>query len=173
MKKLLRCFYCDDTGVSAVEFALIAAFVLVPLLLGGSELGYRTWAKHQFENAAQAGMDYAIVKQCADHACGQITAAAVQEAVHTATKVGPYVTVAPASGCGANYTCYGCPGSSGVTFSATSTTCANGGSSGTYAALTASYSYTPLFQACGDLLPSSLCSNAPITWTVTVISRVF
>jgi Flp pilus assembly protein TadG len=170
MKKLLRRFYDDESGVSAVEFALIAAFLLVPLLLGGSELGYRTWAKHQFENAAQAGMDYAIVTQCADDTCGQITAAAVQNAVQTATKL-TNVTVAPASGCRANYTCYGCPGSSGVTFSATSATCANGGSSGIYAALTATYSYTPLFQACGDLLPSSLC-NGPVTWTVTEISRV-
>ena len=133
MKTLLRRFYCDDTGVSAVEFALIAAFLLIPLLLGASELGYRTWAKHQFENAAQAGMDYAIVKQCADHACGQITAAAVQDAVHTATRVGPNVTVAPASGCGANYTCYGCPGASGVTFSATQTTCARGNRFRTFA----------------------------------------
>jgi Flp pilus assembly pilin Flp len=171
MKKLLQRFYDDETGVSAVEFALIAAFLLVPLLLGASELGYRTWAKHQFENAVQAGMDYAIVTQCADHACGQITAAAVQNAVQTATRL-TNITVAPASGCGANYTCYGCPGSSGVTFSATSTTCASGGSSGTYAALTATYSYTPLFQACGNLLPSALC-NGPVTWTVTVISRVF
>ena len=71
MKKLLRRFYDNETGVSAVEFALIAAFLLVPLLLGASELGYRTWAKHQFENAAQAGMDYAIFKKCADPACGQ------------------------------------------------------------------------------------------------------
>jgi Flp pilus assembly pilin Flp len=95
MKKLLRRFYDDETGVSAVEFALIAAFVLVPLLLGGSELGYRTWAKHQFEDAAQAGMDYAIVQLCIDGACGQITAAAVQGAVQTATKL-TNITVAPA-----------------------------------------------------------------------------
>jgi len=173
MRKLLRGFYCDDTGVSAVEFALIAAFILVPLMLGASELGYRTWAKHQFEDSAQAGIDYAIVKQCVSATSCGFDAAGMQTAVHTATSLGTSVTIAPASGCGANYYCFGCPGASGVTLSATSANCANGGTSGTYAALTATYSYTPLFQACGDFLPSSLCSNAPITWTVTAVARVF
>lgn len=172
MRKLLRRFYCDDTGVSAVEFASIAAFILVPLMLGATELGYRTWAKHQFEDAAQAGIDYAIVMQCSASSCG-FTAAGMQTAVHNATSLGTNVTVAPASGCGANYNCFGCPGASGVSLSTTKTTCADGAPSGTYAALTATYNYTPLFQACGDLLPSSLCSSAPITWTVTAVGRVY
>jgi Flp pilus assembly pilin Flp len=173
MRKLLRRFYCDDTGVSAVEFALIAAFILVPLMLGASELGYRIWAKHQFEDSAQAGIDYAIVKQCVSATSCGFDAAGMQTAVQTATSLGTRVTIVPASGCGANYYCFGCPGASGVTLSATSTNCGGGGTSGTYAALTATYSYTPLFQACGDFLPSSLCSNAPITWTVTAVARVF
>jgi Flp pilus assembly protein TadG len=173
MRKLLLRFYCDDTGVSAVEFVLIAAFILVPLMLGASELGYRTWAKHQFEDAAQAGIDYAIVKQCVSATSCGFDAPGMQTAVQNATSLGTKVTVAPTSGCGANYYCYGCPSGSGVTLSATSANCATGGTSGTYAALTATYSYTPLFQACGDFLPSSLCSSAPITWTVTVVARVF
>ena len=95
MRKLLLRFCCDDTGVSAVEFALIAAFILVPLMLGASELGYRTWAKHQFENAAQAGMDYAVVKGCASATACAFTATGMQNAVQTATSLGTKVTVAP------------------------------------------------------------------------------
>ena len=55
MRKLLLRFCCDDAGVSAVEFAMVAALILVPLMLGVSELGYRAWAKHQFEDAAHQG----------------------------------------------------------------------------------------------------------------------
>jgi hypothetical protein len=29
-----------------------------------------------------------------------------------------------------------------------------------------------LFKACGNLLPSSICSGATTTWTVTTIARV-
>lgn len=173
MRKLLLRFCRDDAGVSAVEFALIATFILVPLMLGASELGYRAWSKQQLDNAAQAGMDYAIVKQCSSAIVCGFDAAGIQNAVQTATKFGTKVTVAPAAGCGANYFCYGCPSGSGVTLSSTSTNCANGGTSGTYAALTATYNYTPLFQACGSFLPSGLCGNTPITWTVTSVARVF
>jgi Flp pilus assembly protein TadG len=174
MRKLLLRFCRDDAGVSAVEFALIATFILVPLMLGGSELGYRVWSKQQLDDAAQAGMDYAIVKQCSSATVCGFDAAGVQNAVQTATKFGTNVTVAPAAGCGANYFCYGCPSGSNVTLSGTtSTICGDGGNSGTYAALTATYTYTPLFQACGDFLPSGLCSSAPITWTVTSVARVY
>jgi Flp pilus assembly pilin Flp len=173
MTTRLSRFWSDEGGVSAVEFALIAAFILVPLMLGATELGYRTWAKTQFENATQAGIDYATIKGCANATTCGFNAAGVQNAVQTATALGTNVTIAPASGCGVNYYCFGCPGASGVSLSATSTNCANGGTSGTYVGLTASYSYTPLFQSCGDLLPSMLCSNSPITWTVTAVARVY
>jgi Flp pilus assembly pilin Flp len=173
MRRLLRRFSCDDTGVSAVEFALIAAFILVPLLLGASEFGNRAWVKHQFEDAAQAGVDYATYKKCASATTCGFDAAGIQNAVQTATSLGTNVTVAPASGCGANYYCYGCPGASSVALSAASTTCANGGTSGTYVALTATYTYTPLIQSCGDLIPSSICSSSPITWTATAVARVY
>jgi Flp pilus assembly pilin Flp len=173
MRKLLLRFWHDDAGVSAVEFALIATFILVPLMMGASELGYRAWSRQQLDDAAQAGMDYAIVKQCSSATVCGFDAPGVQNAVQTATKLGANVTVAPASGCGTDYFCYGCPTGSGVTLSSTSGNCANGGASGTYAALTATYSYSPLFKACGDFLPSGLCSNTPITWTVTAVARVF
>jgi Flp pilus assembly pilin Flp len=173
VRKLLRRFYCDDTGVSAIEFALIAAFILVPLVLGATELGYRTWAKHQFENAAQAGMDYGMYKRCNAQGCG-FTATDIQNAVHNySTRFGPNVTVAPAPGCNTDYSCFGCPGVSGVTLTTTQTTCGDGAISGKYVGLTATYNYTPLFQACGDFLPSGLCSSAPITWTVTAVARVY
>ena len=176
-RKQLQRFCRDDSAVSAVEFALATALILAPLLLGATELGRRAWVKKQFENAAQAGLDYAIFKGCSAQTssgvtCG-VTSDGMQSAVQTSTPLGTAVTIAPPTGCGGAYYCYGCPGTSGVTLSTTSATCGSGGASGTYAGVTATYTYTPLFQACGALLPSSICTSTPTTWTVTNVVRVF
>lgn len=176
MRKLLLRLCRDDSGVSAVEFALATALILAPLLLGATELGRRAWVKTQFENAAQIGIDYAMFKGCssvngAGVTCG-FTAAGIQGAVQSSA-LGNAVTVAAPAACGGSYQCFGCPTSQSVTLSTTSSNCASGGTSGIYAALTASYTYTPLFQACGALLPSSICTATPTTWTVTSVARVF
>ncbi len=177
MRKFLLRLCRDERGVSAVEFALASALILAPLLLGATELGRRAWVKKQFENAVQAGLDYAIFKSCSFQTssvvtCG-ITAAGMQTAVQTSTKLGTAVAVAPPAGCGGAYFCYGCPGTSSVALTTSSTSSGAGDTSGTYAGLTATYTYTPLFQSCGHLLPSSICSAAPTIWTQTEVVRVF
>jgi len=177
MRKLLLRLCRDDRGVSAVEFAMATALILAPLLLGATELGRRALVKKQFENAVQAGLDYAMFKSCSFQTstvvtCG-ITANGMQSAVQNSTKLGTTVTVAAPAGCGGAYFCYGCPGTSAVALSTTSTGCGAGDASGTYAGLTATYTYTPLFNSCGYLLPSSICSKTPTTWTVTEVVRVF
>ncbi len=170
---LLRRFRHDESGVSAVEFALASALILAPLLLGATELGRRAWVKSQFENAAQAGVDYAIVAGCVSATNCAVTPAGMQNAVQTASALGNKVTVAAPTGCGGAYFCYGCPSTSGVTLTTASANCGAGGPSGTYAGVTAAYAYTPLFASCGALLPSSICSATPTTWSVTVYARVY
>jgi Flp pilus assembly pilin Flp len=180
MRRLLAHFWSDQRGLSAIEFALVSTFILVPLLLGATELGNRAWYKTQFENAAEAGMDYAALtrcptvgftEDCSIFSTPEFTAGIV-DAVQKATSLGNAVTVAPPTGCGGAYYCYGCPSGSGVTLTTASGNCGSGGTSGAYAGLTATYTYTPLFKACGNLLPSSICSSATTTWTVTTIARV-
>ncbi len=173
MKKLLNRLGSDESGITAVEFALVLVFVLVPLLLGATELGRRIWVKAQFDDAAQAGLDYAVIKGCTSASTCIFTGDGIQNAVQSATSLSAAVSVSPPSGCGSAYYCYGCPTASGVTLSTTSTTCPDGGTSGTYAGLTANYTYTPLFGSCGNLLPSSICSTATITWSSTVVARVY
>jgi Flp pilus assembly pilin Flp len=176
VRKLLIHFWRDEGGLSALEFALVSSFVLVPLLLGATEIGNRAWIKTQFENAAQAGMDYALVKGCANATTCAFTASGILNAVQTASALGTAVAVAPPAGCGGAYFCYGCPSSSGVALSATSATCGAGGASGTYAGLTATYTYSPLLHSCGDWLPASVCpasGTTTITWTVTALTRVY
>jgi Flp pilus assembly pilin Flp len=176
MRKLLHRYCRDDSGLSAIEFALVATFVLIPLVLGVGELGRRAWTRQQFENAVQSGLDYALIAGCANATTCAITAAGMQNAVHTATALGANITVAPPTACGGAYFCYGCPGGSGVTLSASPTTCGAGGTSGTYAGVTGTYTYTPMFHACGELLPTSVCpssASTTITWTFTTVARVY
>ena len=177
MRTLLAHFWSDERGLSAIEFALVATFILVPLLLGATELGRRSWTKTQFENAAQAGVDYAIFKKCSSSTNCAFTSDDIVNAVQlTAAKsstLSANVTVAPPAACGGAYYCYGCPSASGINLSAASTNCASGGTSGTYISLTATYNYTPLLQSCGDLLPSMICSSTAITWTYSPISRIY
>jgi Flp pilus assembly protein TadG len=162
-------FWSDESGASAIELGVVSALILVPLLLGGTELGRRIWARAQLDNAARVGINYVM----ANHQASP-TGTAIQNAVQSATYLGTAVTLTAMSGCGSAYYCYGCPTSSGVTLSGTSTTCGAGGSSGKYAAMTASYSYTPLFQGCGHLLPSAVCplTSAPITLSTQVVTRI-
>ena len=173
MRTLLARFWSDERGLSAVEFALVATFILVPLLLGATELGRRAWIKTQFETAAQAGIDYAIIAGCANATTCAFTPDGFLNAVQTASALGTAVTVAAPAGCNGAYFCYGCPGTSGVSLTTASGNCGTGGTSGTYAGLTATYSYTPLFGSCGHFLPSSICSTTATTWTVTTVARVY
>jgi Flp pilus assembly pilin Flp len=172
-QSLLRRFRRDESGVSALEFALASAFILAPLLLGATELGRRAWVKTQFENAAQAGVEYATVIGCPNGP--PCSFPNIQSAVQNAAPnwLGPKMTITGPAACGGAYYCFGCPGASGIALSATSSGCGAGGTSGTYAGLTASYTYTPLFKSCGYLLPSSICSTTPTTWSFTALARVY
>jgi Flp pilus assembly pilin Flp len=163
MKKLAQRLWLNESGISAIELALISALILVPVLLGSSEIGRRVWVKSELDNAVRVGIEYVMANHLTT-----VSGTAVQNAAQSATRLGTAVTVSPPSACGTAYSCFGCPTSSGVTLGGTSaTTCASGGTAGTYAGLTAQYSYTPLFAGCGGLLPTSVC---PVTSAATVMS---
>jgi len=173
MKKSVLRLWCDESGASAIELALVSALVLVPLLLGATELGRRVWVKSQLDNAVRVAMEYVMANHYTDST--NITGPELQNAARSATALGTAVTVLPPSACGSAYSCYGCPSSSGVTLGVTqTTTCTGGDTAGKYAGLTASYSYTPLFHACGGLLPTSVCplTSTAMTLSSAVVARI-
>ena len=47
-------------GTAAVEFALSASLLLVPLFFGAVSLGLMAWTQMQVDNAARAGAVYAV-----------------------------------------------------------------------------------------------------------------
>ena len=151
-KPLLARLLDDERGAVAIELAVISAFVLTPLLLGITELGHRIWTVTQVDNAASAGVDYAVA--------ANTNAAAVNATSLTVTAT--------------SSTSLGCPTSTGVTLGSTNS-CSDGTSAGTYVSVTATTSYIPLFQACGGLLPQSICPNtlSATSISATALARLY
>jgi Flp pilus assembly protein TadG len=59
--KVIRRFLLDDCGAAMVEFAIVFAFILVPLLFGAMEFGRGLYIKSTVTAAAREGVRYAIV----------------------------------------------------------------------------------------------------------------
>lgn len=57
----IRRFFRSEHGGSLVEFALVFAFILVPLLFGALEFGRGLYIKSTVTAAAREGVRYAIV----------------------------------------------------------------------------------------------------------------
>jgi Flp pilus assembly protein TadG len=150
----------DESGASAIELALVTTFLLVPLLLGGTEIGRRAWTKSQIENAARAGLEYAFTNvRTTNCAISSDSSAKINNAAATATSL--TVTATSSTFCG-------CPTSSGVTVQANGSTCSDGMAAGDYVKVTATTTYTPLFSSCTWIgAPSKFCSVIPLSSTMT------
>jgi Flp pilus assembly protein TadG len=142
-------------GVSAVEFALVSAALVVPLVLGGYDIGSALYRWMEVGNAARAGAAYATY-------CGCFNETNIVAAVGNATTLASIVpnssqgtpSPAPTQFCG-------CPSAtSGVTATANtppacgSTQCSSGGFDGTYVTVNAQAQYTPVFSYPG-IVPTS------------------
>ena len=137
-------------GVSAVEFALVSAFLIIPLVIGGYDIGSALFRWMEVGNAARAGAAYATY-------CGCFNETSIVAAVGNATALG---SITPNSSQGtpnpAPTTFCGCPTASAVVQLSTptppscgSTQCSTGGFDGTYVAVSAQASYTPIFPYSG------------------------
>lgn len=148
----------DTRGVSAIEFAFVAAFLILPLTLGIYDFGTALYYSLQVGNAARAGAQYVNVNgysstyNTAALACSSSNFTC---AIQTATPLGSNVTVsvgAPYCGCqsGAQYTaasfsppCNVCSGSN------TGSCCPAGQTPITLAQVNAKYTYSPIFNYFG------------------------
>jgi len=149
-------------GASAIEFALVAAFLMLPLTVGVYDFGTALYRWLQVGNAARAGAQYVNVNgysstyTTSGNTCtGSSTTQSFSCAMKAATPLGSNVTVSVGSaycGCqnGTTYTaetfsppCNTC----GSTY--TSQCCPTGQTPVTLAQVTASYNYKPLFNYLG------------------------
>lgn len=119
----------DARGASAVEFALLAPF-LVAILIPTADLGMGLYSKMQVQDAAQAGAQYAVFHGW--------NSAAIQNAVTSATSLSSIsASPAPTQSCG-------CASGTSIMPAACGTTCPDGQSAGTYVTVAAQAQYQPL-----------------------------
>jgi Flp pilus assembly protein TadG len=82
-----RSFLRDERGNTMVEFAIVAAFVFIPLVFGIIEFGRVIWARNMVTAAAREGVRYAIVHGTGSGAL--FDSAAVATYVEGRTALGP------------------------------------------------------------------------------------
>lgn len=137
----------ERRGGSAVEFALLSP-ILVFLAVGVYDMSVGIYCQMQINNAASAGAEFAFNNG--------FNAAAITAAITNAT---PYSSVAASP---APLQFCGCVTNGAVTASAScGAVCSDGATPGTYATVSASATYTPLFAYPG--LPTTFALSAAAT----------
>ena len=145
-------------GATAVEFALVAAFLLLPLTLGVYDFGTALYYQMQVGNAARAGAQFINVNgysandNTASLSCSNKNFTC---AIQAATPLGTNVTVsaaAPYCGCqsGTTFTTASfSPPCNVCTASLTNNCCPATQTAVTLAQVNASYTYYPIFSYLG------------------------
>jgi Flp pilus assembly protein TadG len=119
----------ERDGTSAVEFAIVAPF-LVALLVPIVDLGMGFYTKMQVQNAAQAGVQYAILRGW--------NSSAIQNAETAATTLSSITALpAPTQSCN-------CLSGTSMTAISCSSTCPDGSTPGVYVTVNAQASYSTL-----------------------------
>jgi Flp pilus assembly protein TadG len=154
----LRRLAASTGGASAVEFSLVAAFLILPLTIGVYDFGTALYRWLQVGNAARAGAEYVNVNgYSASYNTATLSCSSNNFtcAVQAATTLGSNVSVsvaAPYCGCqsGSTYNaktfsppCNSC----GASY--TSNCCPAGQTPVTLAQVNASYNYAPIFSYFG------------------------
>ncbi|MFB9269234.1 TadE/TadG family type IV pilus assembly protein [Bradyrhizobium erythrophlei] len=119
-------FRRDARGAAAIEFGVLVP-VLALMVVSVTDIGLAIYRKMQVENAAQAGVEYAIAHGFDTNA---ISAAVVSATNSNAISASP----APVKYCG-------CATTSGVSSMTCGATCPGGGSAGTYTTVSAQATY--------------------------------
>jgi Flp pilus assembly protein TadG len=136
-------FCNDDRGASAIEFAMIGAFLSI-VLLNIVDIGLFYYRKMEITSAVRAGAQYALVNEDA-------TDATVTTVVENATNLSGINVVVDTALCGC---------SDGTTFTCGSETCDSGTTTGRiqyYTSIDADYTHTWIFY------PGTISITAAIT----------
>jgi Flp pilus assembly protein TadG len=171
-----------DSGIAAVEFAILVPVFLI-LLMGTTDLGQMLYAYYELDQSVAAGAEYAALNAAnVTSTNGAALASSIATIVESANGTGwandtivvndgPTVTVtsgtAVSSGTASNADSYYCltgsPGSwSWGTANATQVACAGGGSAGKFVTVTATYSYHPVLKIYNFITDSTLSQSSVV-----------
>jgi Flp pilus assembly protein TadG len=99
--RLMRRVAAARQGASAIEFALVMAFLLIPLVLGVLDLGMGLYVQMEVGNSARAGAEFATYCHCADdQQIVPVVVTTIKTAEQSATLLGTAVVGHTAQFCG-------------------------------------------------------------------------
>jgi Flp pilus assembly protein TadG len=166
--KEVRSARTSERGSSLVEAALLAIFVLIPLLIGAIDFGRACYVSIEVANAARAGAQYGSQSQVAMADSTHIATVAENEAPDISLACGGganpcWVSGYPKSAWGCE--CSNTSTASGGTVGSTSCTCPSGHVVD-FVLVTTKATYTPIFNFRGLFSPITLNSQAKMRYAL-------
>jgi Flp pilus assembly protein TadG len=137
-----------EDGTALVEFALISAVLVIPLVIGLYDFGTALFQWMEVGNAARAGAEYATYNGSFNETsivAAVTNATALSSTIQPNTSQGTSPSPAPTEFCGCPDATNGVVATTNTPPACGSTACSSGGFDGTYVTVTAQAQYTPIF----------------------------
>jgi Flp pilus assembly protein TadG len=139
--------YAAEDGTSLVEFGLISAVLVIPLVIGLYDFGTALFQWMEVGNAARAGAESATFSGTFDQTkiVAAVTNATALSSIQPNTSQGGSPSPAPTQFCGCPVAASGVVATGNTPPACGSTTCTSGGFDATYVTVSAQAQYTPIF----------------------------
>jgi Flp pilus assembly protein TadG len=136
-----------EDGTSLIEFALISAVLVIPLVIGLYDFGTALFRWMEVGNAARAGAESATYNGSFDQTniVAAVTNATALGSIQPNTSQGASPSPAPIQFCGCPSAASGVVATANTPPACGSTVCSSGGFDGTYVTVSAQAQYTPIF----------------------------
>ena len=158
--------WAAEDGASLIEFALISAVLIIPLVIGLYDFGTALFQWMEVGNAARAGAEYATYKGTFDQTnivAAVTNATALSSTIQPNTSQGASPSPAPTQFCGCPSAASGVVATANTPPACGSTLCSSGGFDGTYVTVSAQAQYTPIFPYPGIVPTGGFTLSAQTT----------
>lgn len=145
-RRLCRDLFNEEHGTAAIDLAIILP-VLIAMAFGLVDYSSALLQQTQVQNAAQRGLQYALVRGFDSSAISNVITRRTNSAVISATP-------APSKFCG-------CPSDQGISSTACSNLCSDGSRAGTYVSASAAATYVPYIAL--PFVPASFALQSTAT----------
>lgn len=130
LRRWMRQFATDRSGVAAIELAAVAGPLVIGLVIG-ADMAMSIHTRNRINSAAQAGAQYAVING--------FDAAKIKDAVTNATSLTGMSIEDPLKFCG-------CPTQTTIMTATCGSNCSGGGTAANYTTIVVSKVYSPMFS---------------------------
>jgi Flp pilus assembly protein TadG len=157
--------WAAQDGASLIEFALISAVLIIPLVIGLYDFGTGLFQWMEVGNAARAGAEYATYNGGFDQTniVAAVANATALSSIQPNASQGASPSPAPTQFCGCPVAASGVVATANTPPACGSTLCSGGGFDGTYVTVSAQAQYTPIFPYPGIVPTGGFTLSAQTT----------